>query len=156
MFERNSIIKCFLSSKSNPNTKRLNNSAIVYIFQCSCHRYQKTKNRFLKVFYVPATSTGLPKLLFLMQPLTVPMKQTRQAGHAIKQSKLLRCLWFLVIENTKPFSFSVSLDNFATPVVCILSGYFQHAFGPKIVSSFSFNIKESTVNRALGGATYPG
>ena len=29
--------------------------------------------------------------------------------------------------------FLVSLDNFATPVVCILSGYLQQALGPKIV-----------------------
>jgi hypothetical protein len=31
--------------------------------------------------------------LFLLRPLTVLMKQTRQAGHAVKQSILLRCLW---------------------------------------------------------------
>jgi hypothetical protein len=31
---------------------------------------------------------------FLLQPLTVLMKQTRQAVRAIKQSILLRCLWF--------------------------------------------------------------
>jgi hypothetical protein len=30
---------------------------------------------------------------FLLQPLTVLMKQTRQAVHAIKQSILLRFLW---------------------------------------------------------------
>ncbi len=32
---------------------------------------------------------------FLMWPLTVLMKQTRQQGCAIKQSILLRCLWLL-------------------------------------------------------------
>ncbi len=32
-------------------------------------------------------------LLFLLQPLTVLMKQTKQAVCAIKQSILLRCLW---------------------------------------------------------------
>jgi hypothetical protein len=41
---------------------------------------------------VPATSACLPRLLFLLQPLTVLMKQTRQVVHAIKQSILLRCL----------------------------------------------------------------
>jgi hypothetical protein len=59
------------------------------------HRYRKMKNRLLKVCYVPATSTGLPRLLFssfFMRPLTVVMKQTRQAGCAIKQSILLKCL----------------------------------------------------------------
>jgi hypothetical protein len=56
-------------------------------------RYQKKKNRLLKVCYVPATSARLQRLLFLLQPLTELMKQTRQAVHAIKQSILLRCLW---------------------------------------------------------------
>jgi hypothetical protein len=41
---------------------------------------------------VPATSAGLPRLLFFMQLLTVLMKPTRQAGRPIKQSILLRCL----------------------------------------------------------------
>ena len=36
------------------------------------------------------------------------------------------------------FSYVVSLDNFATPVVCILSGYLQQALGPKIVSLTEF------------------
>jgi hypothetical protein len=60
------------------------------------HRYRKMKNRSLKVCYVPATSVGLLRLLFFfffMQLLTMLMKQTRQVGHAIKQSILLRCLW---------------------------------------------------------------
>ncbi len=59
------------------------------------HRYRKMKSRLLKVGYVPATSARLPRLLFcfLMQPLTVLMKQTRQAGCTIKQSILLRCLY---------------------------------------------------------------
>jgi hypothetical protein len=42
---------------------------------------------------VPTTSAGLPRLLFLLRPLTVLMKQTRQAVRAIKQSILLRILW---------------------------------------------------------------
>jgi hypothetical protein len=49
----------------------------------------KDKNRLLKV-YVPATSASLPRL-FLLRPLTVLLKQTRQAVHTIKQSILLRC-----------------------------------------------------------------
>jgi hypothetical protein len=58
------------------------------------HRYRKKKNRLLKVCYVPATSARLPRLLFLflIQPLTVLMEQTRQAGCAIKLSILLKCL----------------------------------------------------------------
>jgi hypothetical protein len=42
---------------------------------------------------VPATSAGLLRLLFLQWPLTVLMKQTRQAECSFKQSIALRCLW---------------------------------------------------------------
>jgi hypothetical protein len=35
---------------------------------------------------VPITSAGLNKLLFLLRPLTVLMRQTRQAVCAVKQS----------------------------------------------------------------------
>jgi hypothetical protein len=59
---------------------------------------ESLQNRFLKVCYVPATRAGLYGLLFflylfLLWPLTVPMKQTRQEVCTIKQSMLLRCLW---------------------------------------------------------------
>ncbi len=53
----------------------------------------KDKNRLLKVCYVSATSAGLPGLLFLLRPLIVLMRQTRQVVCAINQSILLRCLW---------------------------------------------------------------
>ncbi len=52
-----------------------------------------SKNRLLKVCNVPSTSAGLNTLLFLLQPLTVLMKQTRQAVRIVKQSIFLRCLW---------------------------------------------------------------
>jgi hypothetical protein len=44
------------------------------------------QNRLLKVCYVPATRVGLNRLLFLLQPLTVVMKQTRQVVFTIMQS----------------------------------------------------------------------
>ncbi len=54
------------------------------------------QNRLLKVCYVPATSASLPRVSFffsfrflLLQPLTVLMKQTRQAVYAVKQSIFL-------------------------------------------------------------------
>ena len=47
---------------------------------------ESVQNRLLKVCYVPAPSTGLPRHLFLLCPLTVLMKQTRQPVCAIKQS----------------------------------------------------------------------
>ncbi len=52
------------------------------------HRYRKKK--MLNVCYVPTTNTTF--LAFFLLPLTVLMKQTRQAVCGIKQSILLRCL----------------------------------------------------------------
>jgi hypothetical protein len=66
-----------------------------YIRQ-SCIVIESLQNRVLKVCYVPATSAGLPRVSFffsfhflLLQPLTVLMKQTRQAVRAVKQSIFL-------------------------------------------------------------------
>ncbi len=57
---------------------------------------ESLQNRLLKVCYVPATSASLrnvsfffPFLFLLLQPLTVLMKQTRQAVRAVKQSIFL-------------------------------------------------------------------
>jgi hypothetical protein len=54
---------------------------------------ESLQNRMLKVCYVPATSAGLPRVSFffflLLWPLTVVMKQTRQAVRAAKQSMFL-------------------------------------------------------------------
>jgi hypothetical protein len=60
---------------------------IVYIFLTHAVPFidiESLQNRLLKVCYVHITSAGLPRLLFLLQLLTVLMKQTRQAVHAIK------------------------------------------------------------------------
>jgi hypothetical protein len=56
---------------------------------------ESLQNRLLKVCYVPCSSARLPRLLFifLLWPLTVLIKQTRQVVRAIKKSILLRCLW---------------------------------------------------------------
>ncbi len=53
------------------------------------------KNRLLKVWYVPTTSTTFLAFFpfFLLWPLTVLMKQTRQVVCAVKQSIFLKCLW---------------------------------------------------------------
>ncbi len=57
---------------------------------------ESLQNRLLKVCYVPATSAGLLRVSFffsflflLLRPLTLLMKQTRQAVRAIKQSIFL-------------------------------------------------------------------
>ncbi len=53
----------------------------------SPHKYQKPLNRLLKVCYVSTTSAVLIALVytFLLWPLTVLMKQTRQPVHAVNQ-----------------------------------------------------------------------
>ncbi len=56
---------------------------------------ESLQNRLLKVWYVPILALVLIGFFFLLQPLTVLIKQTRQAVHAIKQSILLRCLWLI-------------------------------------------------------------
>jgi len=74
------------------------------------------KNRLLKVCYVLATCAGHPRLLFflfLVRPLTVLMKQTRQAGRALKQSISLRTLCYLVIETSHCSSWCKRDINFA-------------------------------------------
>ncbi len=42
---------------------------------------------------MPGTSVAHNRLLFLLRPFTVLMKQTRQVVFTVKQSIFLRCLW---------------------------------------------------------------
>ncbi len=51
------------------------------------------KYRLLKVCYVPATITTFCFFSFLLQPLTILMRHTRQGVCAINQCIFLRCLW---------------------------------------------------------------
>ncbi len=96
-------LECLSKIRCNKNKKNI----YVCIYQCQqalssklrltggikpqslilCYRYQKSLNKLLKVCYVPATSAvSQPSfLLFLLQTLTVLMKQTRQPVLAIKQ-----------------------------------------------------------------------
>ncbi len=57
----------------------------------------KRKYGWLKVCYVPPTNTTFLAffLSFLLRPLTVLIRQTRQAEHAINQSIFLRYLWYV-------------------------------------------------------------
>ncbi len=57
---------------------------------------ESLQNRLLKICYMPATSAGLPRVSFffsflflVLRPLTVVMKQTRQAVRAVTQSIFL-------------------------------------------------------------------
>jgi hypothetical protein len=64
------------------------------------HRYQKSLNILLKVCYVPATRAVL--IAFLLQPLTVLMKQTRQPACAVKQSIYLDVYGIAKMESKVP------------------------------------------------------
>ncbi len=44
-------------------------------------------------------SSATVSFFFLLRPLTVLMKQTRQVVRAAKQSILLRCLWWKILIN---------------------------------------------------------
>ncbi len=59
------------------------------------HRYQKSKIDCLRFVMCPLLAAVFQGF-FLWWPLTVLMKQTRQAVCAFKQSILLRCLWFVI------------------------------------------------------------
>ncbi len=59
--------------------------------------YISKEKKLLMDCYVPATSTTFLAFFcfFLLRPLTVLMKQTRQVVRAVKQSILHRCLWLI-------------------------------------------------------------
>ncbi len=71
---------------------------LVYIGEVGCktvgsiHRYRKSKIDCLRFVMCSLLARSF-KASFLWWPLTVLMKQKRQAVHAFKQSILLRCLW---------------------------------------------------------------
>jgi hypothetical protein len=77
-----------------PRQKQLCSVLLTFFVMTFKHIYQR-KNRLLKVCSVAATSATFIRLFsfFLLWPLTVLVKQTRQVMHAAKQSILLRCLW---------------------------------------------------------------
>ena len=61
---------------------------------------ERCKNRLLRFCYVPATSAAHNRLLFflfLLQPFTVLMKQTRQVVRAIKQVGIQTIVYTLFI-----------------------------------------------------------
>jgi hypothetical protein len=64
------------------------------------HRYWKSLNRLLKVCYVPTTRAVL--IAFLLPPLTVLMKQTRQPARAVKQSIYLDVYGIAKMESKGP------------------------------------------------------
>ncbi len=66
-----------------------------YLSEASIDIERRRKNRLLKVCYVPTHSATFLAFFsfFVLWPLTVLMRQTRQAVCTIKQSILLRCIW---------------------------------------------------------------
>ncbi len=80
------------------------------LFLCKVGPQISKEYRLFKFCCVPATSTTSSEAfsLFLLRPLTVLIKQTRQAVRTIKQSILFRCLsmgWALGFQpqNKSPF-----------------------------------------------------
>ncbi len=73
---------------------------------------ERCKNRLLKFCYVPATSAAHIRLLFLLQPFAVLMKQTRQAVCAVKQSIFLdvyaSTLFFIIFQGGGAITFLIS------------------------------------------------
>ncbi len=72
---------------------------------------------------MPATSAARNRLLFflfLVQPFTVLMKQTRQAVCAVKQSIFLRCLWSNSFDE-KYFFIKLFVENLANSLMMIVT-----------------------------------
>ncbi len=91
----NRVIKAFVAvlfKLTDSLGRRQHNQLMILSLRLRIIDIESLQNRLLKVCYVPATSAGLPRLLFLLRPLTPLMKQTRKAVHVVKQSILLRCL----------------------------------------------------------------
>ena len=93
---------------------------------------------------MPTTSAGLNRLLFflfLLQLLTVLMKQKRQTVHAIQQSILLRCLWFEASGNNKRQISFFDLNNLVRQdtdritSICVTSPKVAKARSAKCVKS---------------------
>ncbi len=70
-----SFLFFFAAATNSTNETNMTGSAYIDI--------ESFQNRLLKVCYVPASSAGLNRLLFLLWPLTVLMKQTRQVVRTI-------------------------------------------------------------------------
>jgi hypothetical protein len=59
----------------------------------------------------PLLVPGFQGFFFVMRPLTELMKQTRQAGRAIKQSILLRCLCYHVCDGFVSTIHSIDINR---------------------------------------------
>ncbi len=67
--------------KLEKNKHRLGNHGIIEFFIVGVHhKYRKTKNRMLKVCYVPATSARLPRLFPFFYVAVNSTKEANKAG----------------------------------------------------------------------------
>jgi hypothetical protein len=83
-----------------------------------------------------ATSAAHNGLLFLLQPFTVLLTQTRQAVCAVKQSLFLRCLWLVVKQLFTFFKVCCSIASWEM-VATILSIKSLHVAHTTILSHFA-------------------
>ncbi len=65
-----------------------------FIVVCLAHRHLSSIDCLSFVMCLLLAPVLIGFFSFLLQPLTVLMKQTRQAVRAIRQSIIIRCLWF--------------------------------------------------------------
>jgi hypothetical protein len=92
------------------------------------HRYQKSLNRLLKVCFVPASSTVLIAFFssFLLRPLTVLMKQTRQPVRAVNQSIYLDVHDAVLLTQTnswQPLKVATKIPNPCIKLYQVMSVY---------------------------------
>ncbi len=73
-------------------TKAINSHCFYFSMENgTAHRYRKTKNRLLKVCYVPATSASLPRLFYAA--INNTNEANKAGGTCHKAVYILRCLW---------------------------------------------------------------
>jgi hypothetical protein len=101
--------------KVRPKYESLSNTLLVIKYCWWIHRHLSNIDCLSFVMYplLAQLIIGFFSFFFLLHPLTVLMKQTRQAVSAIKQSIFLRCLW---VHSTKNVSkYIIFTASFAKP-----------------------------------------
>ena len=91
----------------------------------------------LQLFPAPGNPASVHLTTMLWHEQWVPGHHNTSTDYGLrpvfyhKRSGVLDWSDFIILTENSRNSISVSLDNIATPVICILSGFLQHRFGPK-------------------------
>ncbi len=89
---KNTFCAIFIYHSDQTQTFDLEDNEVRVHPLCQNHRYRQTK-QIAYGLLCACYQRHIFSLFFLLWPLTVLIKQTRQAVLAVKQSILLRCLW---------------------------------------------------------------